>query len=234
MLYLSPVEKELSEAAVDYLYLLERGYTRSVALKTVSNRYGLDKDRQMAIYRSIHPLKLSLKVHRKSLKSSELSRHRLGIDWYNVFITVNSGLTDNPLYLGTDGFIRDIRGIHGKINMLSETDITIECITKYLQKSKPRGVKVFLEKNISWSGEMKQRISNVFFNYDIQVDSILLTKTVDKDMISEELVIASSDSVLLNKACRVFDLARAALDNYEGNIILYYFPIVATYPALWI
>jgi hypothetical protein len=132
MLKLYPVEEKIRGAAIDFKYLLERGYTRNVAIKTVSNRYGLDKESQMAIYRSIYPQHISHDIYKKRISRNKLHGLKLAIDWYNVLITVDSGVHSDLLFLGTDGFIRDIRGIHGRIGLLQDIMDTISVIARFL------------------------------------------------------------------------------------------------------
>lgn len=225
MLYLQSVDERINEAAIDFKYLIERGYTRNVALKIVANRYGLDRDGQMAIYRSIYPQHVSHSIFRKKAGRSDIRSMKLAIDWYNVLITVDSGVHSDALYLGTDGFIRDIRGIHGKIGLLRDIVDTISLITAFLSKVKPRELVIYLEKNISRSGEMAKILPEIFSTFDLSIDRIALTKTVDKELISEKEIVATSDSVILGKVGRAIDLASEVLDSLERKVKAYYFPL---------
>jgi hypothetical protein len=225
MLYLQSVDERINDAAIDFKYLIERGYTRNAALKIVANRYGLDRDGQMAIYRSIYPQHVSHSIFRKKVGRNDIRGMKLAIDWYNVLITVDSGVHSGALYLGTDGFIRDIRGIHGKIGLLRDIVDTISSITAFLSKVKPRELVIYLEKNISRSGEMAKILPEIFSRFDLSIDRIALTKTVDKELISEKEIVATSDSVILGKVGRAIDLASEVLDSLEKEVKAYYFPL---------
>lgn len=217
-------EKALCDAAKDFYYLINRGYTRKVALNVVSNRYGLNKNKQMIIYRSIFPSKIIDKIKSKEVSIHHLKDNILAVDWYNILITVNSGVVGVPLYLGNDGFIRDIRGLYGRMEAMQNITNTIDIIINVLLELPIRGVKIYLEKNVSYSGEMRKELENILKTAYMKEYNVILTQYVDKAMIQEDIV-ATSDSYILMECKKIFNLIRYILEQMNNKITIFSIPV---------
>jgi len=222
--YQKLTNKKVIEAAKDLYYLLNRGYTRKFSISVVSNRYGLSKQEQMIIYRSIYPEDVVRQIKEKEISDMHLKGKFLAIDWYNMLVTVNSAITNKPIYMGNDGFIRDTRGLHGRVEAMENVYETVSIILTSLSKLTLEGIKIYLEKNISYSGEMKKELENFIQSYNFKHVSIILTSTVDKDLLENQLV-ATNDSVILLKAKRIFNLTKYILEKIPIKVTVYVIPL---------
>jgi len=99
------VTPKLVSAAVDFFYLLERGYGRKASLDMVTSRWGLSKLERAALYRCVFDSKTSAERISKMLARPP---EKLAIDGFNVLSTIQSALIGDSLLLAVDGFIRDL------------------------------------------------------------------------------------------------------------------------------
>src|SRR5512139_18672 len=103
-----PTPEEFHQAAIDFRYLLNRGYPRKVSLDLVGNLYQLTSDLRHLLHRGVFSKADSQSRSKKKISIRGIRGKELAIDGYNVIITVEAGLSGQPLVLGDDGFIRDI------------------------------------------------------------------------------------------------------------------------------
>ena len=198
--------KKLHEAKRDYKYLLNRGYNRSSALNLVCSRYRLNKTEKNLLFRAVHPKDEVERVREKTVKPEGVRGKLVAVDGYNQLITVEAGLKGDVLVLCDDGFIRDVEGVYGKYKVSVLTGKSVRLLAETLKELGAREVVFLLDKRVSRSGELAAMIRG-FLN-ELGVKGTALT--VDRaDVATWSLgeVVASSDSVILNRARTVFDLA---------------------------
>lgn len=213
-------DQRLVEAARDLLYLLNRGYSRRFALNVVSNRYGLDRREQMVLYRSIHPDETVSEISSKEVGPEEVRGSTLSVDWYNILVTVNSCMVGEPVYIGNDGYIRDVRGLYGRVEALRNVYETMSRIVEAILNLSPSHVSFYLEKNISYSRQMMRELEAVAAELGLASYSITLTATVDTDIVSGGIV-ATNDFVVLLSAGKVFNLTRYIAERLDREVVVY-------------
>ncbi len=224
MIIFKNFEGKILDAITDLLYLLNRGYTRKLALNTVSARYKLKSKERMILSRTVYPTKVCISRRNRLIRRiNDLCDQVLCVDWYNVLITINSGLLDLDLFLASDGVLRDIRGIKGDTKKLCDVYKTTEVTLKALSSFSIKELVIFLEKNISYSAEYAREISYIADKYLKIPYHIFLSSSVDKDITKYE-VISTSDSIIIDNAKKVFDLSYYTLNTIEKRVTVYAIP----------
>ncbi len=202
--------KDLQKAAVDFRYLLNRGYPRKATLEIVGNRYGLTFDERHLLHRGVFS-DADSKARRKKIISTKGIRSKdLAIDGHNVLITVEAGLSGRPLILADDGFIRDISGVSGGFKKTEVTEKAIRLIVTSLKGWRPRHALFLFDAPISKSGILAQELRALLKKEGLPGDA-LAVNVPETTLIGFQGVIATSDTAIIDRSKRAVDLA--------GNII---------------
>ena len=83
----------------DYRYLMEQGYSEKASLKLVGDRYRLSRLERNCLFRGVRTRSVARCRMEKLVDSDILGGANLGVDWYNVLITVESYLKGFPVFL---------------------------------------------------------------------------------------------------------------------------------------
>ena len=193
------------EAVEDLRYLLGRGYGRISAVKFVGDKYVLDKSQRLLLYRGVYPPEGASNHQRKMVGPADIDQSVLSIDGFNVLWTVDGALKGRPLYLCDDGFVRDISAIHGSI---PQGDISrpLELIIVVLKDLNPKNVHFVFDRLISRSGEISRDVKRLLSSTSLKGDASTAT-SADFEVLRKGEIVATSDSIIIEKASRAFDLA---------------------------
>jgi hypothetical protein len=203
----------LRRAAEEVLFLQNRGYMMTNATRFVGDHYQLSERQRLALSRTISPL--ASIVERKSRQVTDISGETIYIDGFNVIIGLEIACSQSMLFKCMDGTVRDLAGLHGTYRLIPQTDEGIKMLIKALGELKVSKAVIFLDKPVSNSGRLKQRIyelaEEISFELEVltenAVDSILKTKTI----------IASADAIILDECSKWFNLNRYIVDTYIGS-----------------
>jgi len=202
-------------AAEDLRYLLSRGYGRISAVKFVGDKYKLDKPQRLLLYRGVYAPEGAAAHLKKLIGSDGIRQKKLSVDGFNVLLTVNSELKGIPNYLCDDGLVRDVSEIHSaatKENLSKPLDLTISA----LRDLEAGRVYFVFDRLISRSGELSKQVSE-----EMRVNSIagesLTAESADFEVLRRGEIAASSDSIIIDKADRVFDLAAYVITKKIGH-----------------
>ena len=209
--------QKILEAALDLRFLLSRGYTREVALKFVSCRYGLTSKEQRILYRGVYDDRTANRHRQKKININYVKNQKLAIDWYNVYITVDSGLTGDTIILCDDGFIRDVRGVHGKVTRIDEKNFSLRILMECLSELSLGEVEIVLDSMVSWSGELKNLILKVLKDWGIE-GRAYTSKKPDVQLMKYDIV-ATSDSVIIERVDKILDLPEIILSKFDVEAI---------------
>jgi len=201
------------ELALDqYRYLREKGYPEKASLKLVGDKHRLSRIERNTLFRGVIPDVIAEGRKRKLLAPASLEGQSLGIDWYNVLITVESFLRGFPLFISDDGIIRDSSATHGSYRRTSLTDRALDAIQDALRALAPGSMDAFLDSPIAFSGlmadETRKRLALLSIPF-----RVTLEHTADYPLKSYRGVVASSDSVILDCAEHVVDLPRFVVEE---------------------
>lgn len=108
------VSEALRSAVRDYRAILDMGYTERGVQQLVADRYRLTREERTILYRGVFP---SVESEQR-LAKLWTGAHPLGgvvwVDGLNVLYTLVSYLTGRPLFVATDGWLRDAGERHGE------------------------------------------------------------------------------------------------------------------------
>ncbi|MBN2552609.1 MAG: DUF434 domain-containing protein [Spirochaetales bacterium] len=203
------------EALEEYRYLKDRRYPDKAALKLVSDHHRLGSVARNCLFRAVFPSADCQSRRSKLAPAGEVAGQMVGVDWYNVLITVESYLKGFPVFLSDDGLMRDASGIHGSYKPGKVTEKGISEILSALGSLKPSGIEIFLDSPISRSGEMAQQLRVRLSGNASLPCRVAVSPSADYPLKSFDGIVATSDSSIIDRqqVRRIFDLARFVLES---------------------
>lgn len=208
---------KLKRAIQDLRYLLNKDYPRSSAVKFVADHYQLVLDDRHLLTRCVFS-EDEVNDHRKRLiKPREVKGCNVGIDGYNVLITIESVMRGEKVVKCDDGFIRDLQAIFGKYRMSDSTEPAVFKILDILEDLKPEKVFFFFDKQVSKSGELAGFIRRELENRWLE-GSARATEGTDAEVWDVD-VSASSDRVIIERSDRVLDIPAEFVRRTGTNLL---------------
>jgi len=198
--------KGLRMAAVDFRYLLDRGYPRKAALELAGNRYQLTYDQRHLLHRGVFSKEDSKSRLKRIIPLQEIRNRDLAIDGYNVIITVEAALSNRPLVVADDGFIRDISGLSGSFRKRQKTEEAIQLVLDVLKKWRPSQTLFLFDAPISKSGRLAQEVRSRMEKDGILGDARAVD-VPEKILIGFPGIVATSDTAIIDQSEEVVDLA---------------------------
>lgn len=204
----------LRSATSELSWLLSRGYAMVAALKLVGDRHGLTARSRLAVSRAAcsdeqRRLRLS-----KAISVEQARGESLIVDGFNLIITVEAAMSGGLLFRARDLCIRDLSSVHGSYRSVEETESAIRLIGEALEVIKPGRVRWLLDRPVSNSGRLAQRIRAVAeeAGWPWTVEAVF---NPDKLMQEEADGIAvTSDSMVLDGAARWLNLNQHLITRY--------------------
>ena len=214
------IEKnKLKKAAFDLRFLLNRGYRKKGALQFVANKYVLNKDERNYLARSIFSDLISKKRQKKIIDISKIKGELLLIDGYNVLITVESLYNEDydSIILCDDMIIRDLNAVFGKYKLNNTAEMALNKILDLISSYVPSYTCFFFDSPVSFSGKLAGLTKKIMEEHNIQ-GNVCLSKTVDTEIIKlsklKNAIVATGDSVIIDKVDQVVDIPRYILENF--------------------
>lgn len=129
------------------------------------------------------------------------------VDGFNVLNTLEAHLRGEVMAICDDTVLRDFSEVHGKYKIGTLTTKSLEKIRLALSSLRVSMVKIFLDSQVSHSGEIAARARKILTTdkFPMVVET---ERTVDRRLLLESGVPATSDSVVLLNVERFFDLAQ--------------------------
>ncbi len=197
----------LRAAVRDLCWLLDHGYASHSAAELVGNRHNLTSRQRMAVSRCACSAEDA--QHRRELETepAELRGRELWLDGYNVLTLLESALAGGVVLLGGDGCCRDIAGIHRRYRKVNETAPGLRLIGETTAGWGVTCVRWWLDQPVSNSGRLKTFIGETAAaaGWNMPVE---LAFNPDRVLWESEHVIATSDSVVLDRCRHWVNLAR--------------------------
>ncbi len=204
--------KKFFDACATYHYLLDRGYPEKASLKLVADRHRLTRVERNSLFRGIVATVKAERRRAKLVAPGGITGENLGIDWYNVLITVESYLKGQPVFLCEDGVLRDSSGVHGSFRVTAITERARDEIIAHVLSLGATRIDVFVDAPVAFSGviaaEVRERLAVASCQTTVE-----LAHSADYLLKSYSGIVASSDSVVLDASPRVYDLARRVLET---------------------
>ena len=203
----------LAEAINDLAWLLTRGYAPNAATKLVGDRFALIDRQRMCLQRcacSDYAL-----AGRKSRERTavQVEGRPLWVDGLNVLTTVEASLAGGVVLVGRDGCCRDMAGMHGHYKRVAETLPAIGFAGLTLARLRPSEVVWFLDKPVSNSGRLaawlREAAQEHGWNWRVE-----LVPNPDPILAESAELVATADSVILDRCAQWFNLARKIVTEH--------------------
>jgi hypothetical protein len=210
----------LRQAAAELGWLLSHGYAPASSLKLVGDRHQLSLRQRSAIERGTCAdlVRASREARRASL--SQLEGRTLCLDGYNVLTTVEVALAGGVVLACRDGTYRDIASMHGTFRKVTETLPALDLLGRVTEVSGAAPWIWYFDRPVSNSGRLKKTMEKLAaergwpWRIELVPDpDAVLSATAD--------VIATADSVVLDRCRRWCNLVREVVDRHvpEAHIV---------------
>jgi hypothetical protein len=206
-LFAAGAVSNLQSAIVDFSLLLTKGYAEKSALKLVGDRFSLTERQRLAIMRSACSDEQLASRNQRRVALENITGQSIAIDGYNVLITVEAAMSGGVIFKGRDGCFRDLASIHGTYRKVTETIPAVELIGQFLREVGAGKALWLLDSPVSNSGRLKTLIGELARknNWDWEIELLL---SPDAELKKTDLIVASSDSVVLDICKKWSNLAR--------------------------
>jgi len=217
-LFAPRTHESLRMAVGECSWLLTRGYAEPSALKLVGDHHNLTSRQRMAVRRAACPDAALVERGRKRIGPDGLAGRALAIDGYNVLITIEAALSGGLVFIGRDGCYRDLASVHGTYRKVEETIPAVELIFACVTELAPAQVTLLLDRPVANSGRLRglieERVTAAGTEGDAPVVwSIELADRPDAVLSEFHGVVASSDSIILDRCHAWIDLAAHIIDD---------------------
>jgi hypothetical protein len=197
---------DLWSALADYSLLLTKGYAEKSALKLVGDKFSLTQRQRLAVMRgACSDQRLSSRSENR-IEAKNLAGQSVAVDGYNVLITVEAAMSGGVIFAGRDGCFRDLASIHGTYRKVTETIPALQLIGEFLKEVGVTKTLLLLDSPVSNSGRLKTLIGELAdqYNWNWEIELLL---SPDAELKKTDLIVASSDSVILDGCRRWVNLA---------------------------
>ena len=204
---------KLRKAAEEVLFLLNHGYPVKGATRFVGDHYMFSERQRLALARTVSPEEEI--VSRKNREVNSIEGETIYIDGFNVIIGLEIAYSESMLFRCMDGTIRDLAGLRGTYRLIPETDLAIKALLKTLESSKAGKAVIYLDKPVSNSGRLKQKIYEYAEDIETEIEVIIID-AVDYELKHKSLI-ASGDAIILNECDKWFNLVKRVIEENIGD-----------------
>ncbi|WP_440951844.1 DUF434 domain-containing protein [Methanococcoides sp. FTZ1] len=207
LLPVGELREKLSEPAIDIRYLLSRGYARKSVITFVSNHYRLTEHERHILARLVFSSETAERRSKKKLVCSQLEGCDVLVDGYNVIITIENALKNEPTWLADDGFLRDTSGIFRNHRITDTTYRAVDEMLSTLSGLKLRSATILLDSQMSNSGKLAEFIRERAESNNFKANA-MTSRHVDLDLkkAGAESVIATADGIVIDAVDKVIDI----------------------------
>ncbi len=212
-LFASDQIPNLCRAVADYSLLLGKGYAQKSSLKLVGDHFALTERQRLAVMRcACSDSQLTGRAGREVVFGAVRDKS-IVVDGYNILITTEAALSGACVFIGRDGCIRDLSGLHGSYRKVCETMPALELIAKTLEDIGVKHALWFFDSPVSNSGRLKTIIGRLAEENHWPWEARLLPNP-DVELIATDEIIATSDSDVLDKSGRWINLTAQIIEQH--------------------
>jgi hypothetical protein len=203
----------MRSASQDLWWLLDRGYALRSALALTGDRHALTQRQRLAVARCACSAEQLHDRRQRVVPPETLGGATLWIDGYNLLITTEAALAHGVILLGRDGCYRDMASLHGSYRKVAETLPALQLLGEAFARWGAVSCHWVLDRPVANSGRLKGMIEELGrvrrWPWSVQLDH-----SPDKFLAEQEGVVASSDSVVLDRCRRWFNAIRHVVDDW--------------------
>jgi hypothetical protein len=203
----------LTGAVDDLCWLLGKGYAPDSSLKLVGDRYALVSRQRVAVARCSCGAAVSEQRQRREVDPPALKNRPLWLDGYNVLTTIEAAMGGGVILAARDGAYRDMASMHGSYRKVAETLPALEILGKLLEEFAVTECVWFLDRPVSNSGRLKTMMEALAAE-NRWPWCIELVASPDAVLSESAEIIATADSVILDRCKGWFNLCREAISRY--------------------
>lgn len=204
----------IQQAGTEYAWLLTHGYADKSALKLVGDRHGLDARQRMAVWRTACSDQALENRRAREVPLAGCSGQAVGIDGYNVLITVESAMSGGVVLIGRDGCCRDLASIHGTYRKVEETVPAVELIAEHVVALGVERVDWYLDKPVSNSGRLKVLMADLLETRGwLNLFNIELVDSPDQVLATYPGIAVTADGPVLDRCGRWTNLVRDIISS---------------------
>ncbi len=199
-------------AIAELSWLLTRAYSMKAALKIVGDRHALTDRQRLAVSRAACSDQSKARHAASCVPIKSAKGEEVIVDGFNLIITVEAALSGGVLMLCRDDCVRDLSSVHGSYRSVDETESAILLIGELLATLRPRSVGWILDKPISNSGRLAQRIRDLArdHKWDWSVDTAF---NPDSEIIASNRIVISADGPILDRVERWANFSKYLLEK---------------------
>ena len=203
---------ELQQATGDLSWLLTRGYAMTAAMKLVGDRYQLALRQRSAVERSACPDDARSRREARRAGIEEMRGRLLLIDGYNVLTTVEVALGGGVILACRDGTCRDIASMHGTYRKVEETVQALELLGEKAVALEAGEWVWYFDRPVSNSGRLRHLMEEMAAQHNWRW-RVELVDDPDRILGVSGEIVATADSVVLDRCAQWFNLAREVVDT---------------------
>jgi hypothetical protein len=173
----------------------------------VGDRFALTERQRVAVRRCACSDQNLRERRSREVGVGQLSGAPILIDGYNALITVEAALSGGVVLVGRDGCFRDLASMHGSFKRVTETPAAIVLIGRTLARCRVERAIWYLDQPVSNSGRLKQLLLEIAAG-EKWTWRVELAPNPDAILAAAPEIIATADSIVLNRCARWMNLAR--------------------------
>jgi hypothetical protein len=176
-------------------------------LKLVGDRWSLTARQREAVIRSACSDEECIGRALRRIEPEELTAELVLVDGFNVLTTLEAALGGAVVLVGRDDCLRDISGVHGTYRKVEETQPAARLVGEFLRARAVASARWLLDRPVSNSGRLRASLLELAaenaWSWEVE-----LAMNPDPILAESTAVVATADSVILNRCGRWLNLAR--------------------------
>lgn len=202
----------LRDAVHDVCWLLDRGYSISLATEVAGEHYQLTRRQRIAVGRCACSTQARDRRQSHRVPASQLEGQELWLDGFNVLTAVETAFGGGVVLIGRDGCCRDLAGVYSNYHRVNETAPALQAIGRVLSQLGVVRCCWWLDSPVFNSGRLKGIILKAAAeaSWPWQVELVL---SPDHVLATSNQILSSSDHAILDRCQCWFNLTRQVIDN---------------------
>lgn len=214
----SYLKEKLLKPARDIRSILRWGYPKFATIRFVADHSQLSVEERNILTRVIMPPEKVVSRIRKKVVCTGIKDRGILLDGYNVLLSVDSLLKNEPMWFCDDGYIRDTRYYFSKAKQAEDIEEALDAVLKFLSEIHPKSTTFLLDAQISRSGELAGFIRRKMKEQGISGEA-RTSKTADFELKEagknpeNNLIVATSDGVVIDSVLQVLDIPACLMEK---------------------